>query len=152
MLLFAQTVILRATNWLNAKRLDGKYIKSCKFNYFSLFLVTFMINIHPPVILVSSNEVCSTINYYRHNLVNVVEFRLHLFGVERGFIEGSLRVHWGLGGENLYGPSINPLYTLFEMSIYCEWIAFKFRIYSREMNREKHIKIRSDLESTQGSI
>jgi len=31
-----------------------------------------MINIHPPVILVSSNEVCSTIDYYRQNLENVV--------------------------------------------------------------------------------
>ena len=32
-----------------------------------------------------------------------------LFAVERGFIEGSLRVHRGLGGIDLTQPPMNPL-------------------------------------------
>jgi len=59
-------------------------------------------------------------------------------GVERGLREGSLRVHWGLGGVNLIEPSLNPLRTLFEIPLYSKWMTFKFRKYSCEMRSKKN--------------
>ena len=47
-------------------------------------------------------------------------FCQYLFTVERGFIEGSLRVHWGLRGLNLIEPPMNPLSTPFEISLCSE--------------------------------
>ena len=51
-----------------------------------------------------------------------------MFAVHRGFIEGSLRVHWGFGGINLIEPPLNPHLTPFEMSLCSEWMILKFSI------------------------
>jgi len=80
-------------------------------------------------------------------------FRLYLFWVERGFIEGSLRVHWGLGGVNLNQPSLNPLSTLRQFSLINEWVVLKFRSYSGGMNftkwdsSKKCVKITNQIKS-----
>jgi len=77
--------------------------------------------------------------------------RLHLFTVQRGFIEGWERVHWGLGGVNLIEPSLNPLSTLNGISLISEWIMLKFRIYSHGVNCKKTEQVRKDRVSSEGS-
>ena len=74
-------------------------------------------------------------------------FVLSIEGVERGFIEGSLRVHWGLVGINLNKPSFNPLSTLFKISLIHERVALEFGNHSGVMVFKKWNKIRSDLKS-----
>ena len=61
--------------------------------------------------------------FFQHRRPWIQSVSVHCWErVHRGFIEGSLRVHWGLGGVNLNEPSMNPQYTPFGMSLYIEWM------------------------------